>query len=137
MFSIIVTTHGELTNGFDHTIKMILGEQENLYFNMFSSTQTTEEYENEILQTISNIDNQREILILTDLFGGTPWNISSKLALSNDRIKVISGVNLPMVIEATMKTSESLDEAVGEIVESTKVSIVKLEINNNISEDDE
>lgn len=137
MFSIIVTTHGELTNGFSNTINMILGEQENLYFNMFSSNQTTEEYENEVLKTISSIESQRDILILTDLFGGTPWNVSSKLSMINSRIKVISGVNLPMVIESIMKTNENLDEAINDIVNTTKDSIIKLEINNSISEDDE
>ena len=73
-----------------------------------------------------------DILILADLFGGSPFNRALCESCEDKKIKVIAGVNLPMIIEAIMNKSSNLDDVVLKIVEYGKDSVTQgIVVNTN------
>lgn len=138
MYKIIVATHGRLARGFEDSLIMIMGEQEDIDFISFMPEDTVSKFEDRLKRKIENIDKEKEILILTDLFGGTPNNVVSKYHITDpNRIKVVSGINFAMLIEAVMRKNESIQEVLDEIVENSIKGIVKVKFDNSSSDDDE
>ena len=90
------------------TAEMIVGEQENVGFINFtygdSFMDLKEKYQNEI----QKLDCSKGVLIMVDLFGGTPFNVIAMLAHEDANMEVISGVNIPMLVE-TFISRELLD----------------------------
>ena len=76
-------------------------------------------------------ENNESLLILADIFGGTPFNQSMIKSQQYENVRVISGVNLQMVIESVMNKSNNIDEVVDNIIASTKESIMQGYINKN------
>lgn len=138
MYEIIVATHGKLSEGYNDTINMIMGERKGLYFIEFSPKDEVENLREKFINIINSIKNENEILILTDLFGGTPCNTAIKMALeSRQRIKILSGVNLPMLIEAVLNQDSILDEVIESILNSSKQGIMNIDFNLQVSIEDE
>lgn len=138
MYEIIVATHGKLSEGYNDTINMIMGERKGVYFIEFSPKDEVENLREKFINIINSIKNENEILILTDLFGGTPCNTAIKMALeSRQRIKILSGVNLPMLIEAVLNQDSILDEVIESILNSSKQGIMNIDFNLQVSIEDE
>lgn len=138
MYEIIVATHGKLSEGFRDTIDMIMGERKGLYFIEFSQNDEIENLREKFINIKNSIKDENEILILTDLFGGTPCNIAIKIALESKlRIKILSGVNLPMLIEAVLNQDSILDGVIESILSSSKQGIMNIDFNSQVSIEDE
>ncbi|WP_100488471.1 PTS sugar transporter subunit IIA [Sporolactobacillus pectinivorans] len=99
MYSIIVCAHGDLAESFKRSIEMIFGKVENLFPIRFVQGENPDDIKKKITETIDKND-LKSILILTDLFCGSPYNASASLAFENSNIEVICGVNLPICLEA-------------------------------------
>lgn len=97
MIGILIISHCDLGREFLNAAELIMGRLENA--DAISITQTTES--EEMLKTISakiaDLDKGEGVLVLTDMFGGTPSNLSLSF-LKEDRVEVLTGVNLPMVV---------------------------------------
>ncbi|MFD1415706.1 PTS sugar transporter subunit IIA [Oceanobacillus jeddahense] len=139
MFSIIVAAHGNLAASLMESGEMISGEAENVYgveFRPGENTDTLIEKYNIIINGEGLADSK--ILFLVDLFGGSPYNAASMLAMKNENIDIITGVNLPIYLETKMnQNSKELEEVVSyikEIAPSTVVSFKDLAA--NVEEDD-
>lgn len=138
MYEIIVATHGKLSEGFRDTIDMVMGERKGVYFIEFSQNDEVENIREKFINTINSIKNENEILILTDLFGGTPCNTAIKIALESKlKIRILSGVNLPMLIEAVLNQDNILDEVIESILSSSKQGIMNIDFNSQVSIEDE
>ena len=124
MFNILIITHGELCEELKASLEFVMGEK--ILRNIFTITIDKESrdfdtYSNKISNFI--IDDQKT-LIFTDMFGGTPSNISLTF-FKKDYVEIISGVNLPMLVKAaTIEKYESFEEAVNIISNSGKENII-------------
>ena len=97
MFGIVVVTHGQLAREMVAAAEMIIGELPNVTAVSIGWHESPEEAEKEIENAISRVEDGSGTVLLTDMFGGTPTNLSLSL-LEKDRLEVVTGVNLPMLI---------------------------------------
>lgn len=134
MYEVLVVSHSTLAKGFSEAVNMILGSEIN-YLGL--DDDGVEIFHKRLKEKIEAIkEKNKKVLILADLFGGTPFNKALYEASYDSEVKVISGINLPMLIEAIMREKSNIDEVALEIVESTKDSI-KIGIIPNNNEEDE
>ena len=103
MIGILVVTHGKLATELVNAAKMIVGELENVQAISIGWNDDVNEARERIRSAIKKIDFGHGVLILTDMFGGTPTNISLTF-LEKGRTEIITGVNLPMIIKLTGST---------------------------------
>ena len=97
MIGLLIISHCDLGKEFLNAAELILGRLESA--DTISITQTTESKEvlTEISEKIAYLDQGKGVLVLTDMFGGTPSNLSLSF-LNEEMVEVLTGVNLPMVI---------------------------------------
>ncbi|MGG7178472.1 PTS sugar transporter subunit IIA [Clostridium paraputrificum] len=137
MYEILVISHSTLCKGFNEAVGMILGPETSVEC-LALDEEGIEIFHEKLKEKIEKIKSQNEeVLILADLFGGSPFNRAFCEAGKDEKIKVIAGVNLSMIIEAIMNKTSNLDEVVLNIVESGKGSITQGIILNNNDLDDE
>lgn len=116
---IILIGHGKTSVAFKEAIQMIFGKADNFIALTFEPGEGIEDVKNKILQVSSKFSNN-QILIVTDLFSGTPYNAAADLALKEKAKDVIAGMSLPILLEiATKMTSMSIAELVQEILKDS------------------
>ena len=105
---IIVATHGRFGEELVKSAEMIIGATENVYNLSLLPEKSFEDFYGEVKQIFEKIDGPT--IALVDLFGGTPSNVLTALTKQYDH-KVLSGVNLPLLIEVYMKgqAAENID----------------------------
>jgi PTS system mannose-specific IIA component len=100
MIGIVIVTHGQLGESLIETAGIIIGSRPKALISIsIDLNQSAEKLREKIVSGIKKVDKKDGVLILTDMFGGTPSNLSYSL-LEEGRIEVISGVNLPILIQA-------------------------------------
>lgn len=100
MIGILVLTHGGLGDQFIETARLIgLNSEESVMARSLNPADATDRTRDEVAQAIKSLDSGEGVLILTDLFGGTPTNLSLSF-LKDGKVEVVTGLNLPMVIKA-------------------------------------
>ena len=124
MIGIVIVTHCQLGEALIGAAEFIMGSQpESLESVSIDLNESAEKLRNKISQGIKNVKGQEGVLILTDMFGGTPSNLSYSF-LEEGRIEVLSGVNLPVLIQAaSMRKKMKLDEFVSNLESFGKKSI--------------
>lgn len=98
MIGVLITTHGNLGSELIHAAELIKGSLKGISFVSVSQTKGVEEIKKEIGTALKKLDQGQGVLILTDLFGGTPSNISLSF-LKEGKLEVVTGVNLPMLLK--------------------------------------
>ncbi len=107
---VVIVTHYGLGEQFLQALKLIVPGAPQFYAVAVEPEQSIDEMRYAISAAIKDADQGKGVLILTDMFGGSPSNISLSF-LKEFKVEVVTGVNLPMLIKlATMKESKSLDE---------------------------
>lgn len=101
---ILIVTHGELAAGFKDAAEVIFGDVKGVTTIGLHSGESVEVFGEKIYKTLANYDENESILILADLLSASPYNQSvlsvNKLAENRaENIRLIAGVNLPMVLE--------------------------------------
>lgn len=110
MIGVLITTHGNLGSELIKAAELIRGSLKGVMHVSIDQTKGVEEIKREISSSIKKIDQGKGVLILTDLFGGTPSNISLSF-LKEGKVEVITGVNLPMLLKLPdIRDSVSLKE---------------------------
>jgi PTS system mannose-specific IIA component len=100
MIGILIVTHGQLGEALIEASEFIVGKRPAAMESVsIDLSESAEKLRGKISQGIKKVEDQEGILILTDMFGGTPSNLSYSF-LEEGRIEVLSGVNLPVVIQA-------------------------------------
>ncbi|MBD3948506.1 PTS sugar transporter subunit IIA [Tuanshanicoccus lijuaniae] len=99
----LLTGHGEFAIGLSHALTMIAGEQAHVQVVPFNDGESLELYSNRLEQAIQSLLSEyQQAIILTDLLGGTPFNTSMMLTHDNEQVIVLTGTNLPALIEGAM-----------------------------------
>jgi len=124
MVGFIIVTHGHVGQELYACLEGILGVQENVAAVTVDFTKPVETARAEIEEAIQNVDKGDGVIIMTDMFGGTPSNISLSF-LENHKVEVLTGVNLPMLIKGvTMRKGQALEELCRLLKESGKDGII-------------
>ncbi|MCF0148772.1 MAG: PTS mannose transporter subunit IIAB [Clostridium sp.] len=126
MVGIVIASHGEFASGIFQSGQMILGEQENVKACTLMPSDGPENIKAKMEEAIASFDNQEEVLFLVDLWGGTPFNQASALLNGHeDKWAIVTGLNLPMLIEAFASrfTMETAHEIAAHISGSSKEGI--------------
>ncbi len=124
MIGIVVVTHSQLGAALIETAEFILGAPaENVGSISINVKKDVDELRVKVADAIKNVDTGGGVIILTDMFGGTPSNLSYSF-LEDGKIEVISGVNLPLLIRAIgLREENDLAKAAKNLVASGKRSI--------------
>ena len=100
MIGIVIVTHSQLGDALIDAAEFILGTRPDTMVSVsIDLNENADKLRKKIAEAIKKVDHHRGVLILTDMFGGTPSNLSYSF-LEEGRIEVISGVNLPILIKA-------------------------------------
>lgn len=97
MIGLILVTHGTLADEFVVAMEHVVGPQKQIATVCIGPRDDMEQRRKDIATAIKTVDDGKGVIILSDLFGGTPSNLSISL-LDAGRVEVIAGVNLPMLI---------------------------------------
>ncbi len=114
MFSIVVVAHGELAKELVSAVNFILPQEPKVKMTAVSidASKDSKDFEKKVRAAVDTVDEGDGILLVTDMFGGTPSNISL-MFLESGEMEVISGVNLPMLLKlGTIEEKTTLKEAV-------------------------
>ncbi len=112
MIGLVLVTHGRLASEFIAALEHVVGPQRNVAAICIGPEDDMEQRRKEILDAVARVDDGSGVVVLTDMFGGTPSNLAISI-MDKARIEVIAGVNLPMLIKlASVRSRESLPEAV-------------------------
>jgi PTS system mannose-specific IIA component len=124
MIGVLITTHGDLGRELINAAELIKGKLDHIACVRIDGTKSVEQINKEITTAIKNLDQGQGVLILTDLFGGTPSNISLSF-LKKGNVEVVTGVNLPMMLKlsSAQKEEMSLMEFASFITEYGKKNI--------------
>jgi len=98
MIGVLITTHGNLGSELIKAAELIRGSLKGIMHISVDQTKGVEDLKKEISTAIKKLDQGHWVLILTDLFGGTPSNISLSF-MKEGNVEVITGVNLPMLLK--------------------------------------
>ena len=98
MIGVVVVTHGQLAVELLHGAETIVGDLPHVTAVSIGWHEDTQEARAEIEQAMGRVKGENGVLILTDMFGGTPANLSMTF-LTQGRVEVVTGVNLPMLIK--------------------------------------
>jgi PTS system mannose-specific IIA component len=108
MIGIVLVTHGRLAQEFVDALEHVVGPQNNVTAICIGPEDDLERRRNEILRRVRQADEGEGVVLLTDMFGGTPSNLAVSV-LDKGRVEVIAGVNLPMLIKlASLRGNQPL-----------------------------
>lgn len=135
--NLIVMSHGKFCHEIMESAKMILGDIKG-YETVSMLDEEGFEITSKKLQESIDKSSGNNILILVDLYGGTPFNIANILLQKKNNIRLIAGMNLAMIIEYFSSDIEDMDILVNEIIRAGKdnISIPILEEDDNIDLDE-
>ena len=97
MIGLVLVTHGRLADEFVTAMEHVVGKQERIVTICIGPDDDMEERRADIAKAIKAVDGGRGVIVLTDLFGGTPSNLAISL-MEAGKVEVIAGINLPMLI---------------------------------------
>jgi PTS system mannose-specific IIA component len=111
MIGIVIVTHGNLAQEFKLALEHIVGAQENMVAINIAADDDMEKRRNDISEAIKAVETGAGVIILTDLFGGTPSNMAISM-MQDDQVEVIAGINLPMLVKlAGLRETKTILEA--------------------------
>ena len=121
----VVVSHGQLANELLSAAETVVGPVESIHAVSIGWHDDVEMAKDEIQRAIKQADQGSGVVVLTDMFGGTPTNISA-MFLKEGQVEIVTGVNLPMIIKfVTSDRETSLNGLAREIEEQGKQSIYR------------
>ena len=112
MIGMVLVTHGQLATGFRAALEHVVGPQSQLETITIGPEDDMEQRRKEIISTVAKVDQGKGVVLLTDMFGGTPSNLAISM-MDRAGVEVIAGVNLPMLVKlAKVRSSRPLADAV-------------------------
>ena len=120
MIGLVLVTHGNLADEFRAALEHVVGAQSKLATICIGPDDNMEKRRQDIVDAISTVDGGKGVVLLTDMFGGTPSNLAISL-LEKDHVEEIAGINLPMLIKfSSIRETMDLQEAVLEAKEAAQ-----------------
>ncbi|CQR24296.1 PTS system mannose-specific transporter subunit IIAB [Streptococcus varani] len=129
---IIIASHGEFAAGIHQSGSMIFGEQEKVQVVTFMPSEGPDDLHAKFISAIDAFDADDEILVLADLWSGSPFNQASRVAGENPdrKLAIITGLNLPMLIQAyterMINATAGVDQVAANIIKESKDGIKAL-----------
>ena len=111
MLGIVIVTQGDLAREFIAALDQVAGRQQCISAVCIAADDDMEKRSAEILESAKACDTGDGVIVLTDMFGGTPSNLAISI-MEQARIEVLSGVNLPMLVKLASVRNRSIAEAV-------------------------
>ena len=112
MIGIVLVTHGRLAEEFRGAVEHVVGRQERFETVSIGPEDDMEQRRQDIVEAVARADSGAGVIVLTDMFGGTPSNLAISV-MEAGRIEVIAGMNLPMLIKlASVRKTEPLADAI-------------------------
>ncbi|MGG5329568.1 PTS sugar transporter subunit IIA [Enterococcus sp. AZ163] len=111
MIGVLIVSHSNLSKGLRDSVEMIMGENDKFDVLGFYEDESFETLKEDFYQKVVDLDSGEGVLVFVDLLGATPYNVAAmcfkELQSENHNIRVVSGVNLAMVIESLGARSQS------------------------------
>ncbi len=121
----MIVSHGQVATELVAAAETVVGDISHVVAVSIGWHDDVEAAKDEIERAIKNVSQGAGVILLTDMFGGTPTNISA-MFLKENEVELVTGVNLPMVIKLASNTKDvTLDELAREIEEQGKQSIYR------------
>lgn len=112
MIGLVLVTHGRLAEEFVAAMEHVVGRQDLVRAIAIGPDDDMEERRVEIVRAVEEVEDGEGVILLTDMFGGTPSNLAISM-LGKGNIEVVAGINLPMLIKlASIRSGKPLDEVV-------------------------
>ncbi len=112
MIGLVLVTHGRLAAEFRAALEHVVGPQEGIETVSIGPDDDMERRRAEIVKTVERVDSGDGVILLTDMFGGTPSNLAISV-MEDIQVEVLSGMNLPMLIKlVSIRDGASLEDAV-------------------------
>jgi PTS system mannose-specific IIA component len=114
MIGLVLVTHGRLAEEFRNAVEHVVGPQENFETVSIGADDNMEKRRSDIIDAVARVDHGSGVVVLTDMFGGTPSNLAISV-MEAGRVEVIAGMNLPMLIKlSSVRKGDKLAAAVEE-----------------------
>lgn len=124
MTGILIISHFTFAESLKKTIELIIGERENVSALSLSKNEKVESFSERLRIETHRLNKGSGVIIFADMFGGTPSNVALGLFADDNDIKIITGFNLPIVIEAIMHSSKNANELIKILMERKDKTIV-------------
>ncbi len=112
MIGMVLVTHGRLATEFLAALEHVVGPQQDAVAIAIGPDDDMEERRKEILEAVSKVDSGAGVVLVTDMFGGTPSNLAISI-MDKATVEVIAGLNLPLLIKlAELRETDDLETAV-------------------------
>ena len=118
MIGVVIVSHSNIASEFLSVLEHIVGKQENIVAISILPDDNVEKKRGEIIKAIKNVDQKKGVIVLTDMFGGTPSNLAISV-MDEENVEVVAGVNLPMLIKiSSLREKCSMKELIKRSQES-------------------
>ncbi|WP_276885878.1 PTS sugar transporter subunit IIA [Anaerococcus lactolyticus] len=134
--AVIAVSHASLASGVYSAIKMIAGEFDNVRVEEFKDNDSLEAFDQKLLIDYEELTkNYKNIFILADLAGGTPFNRSVMTLGDRENVRVIGGLNFASLYTAINSDYDDIDAGVEDIIQTAKESLVVFETKKEEADD--
>ncbi|MBV1700400.1 MAG: PTS sugar transporter subunit IIA [Hyphomicrobiales bacterium] len=114
MIGMVLVTHGHLATEFRSALEHVVGPQKQIETISIGPDDDMEQRRRDIVEAVSRVESGQGVVLLTDMFGGTPSNLAISV-MDNAGVEVVAGINLPMLIKlASVRESTPLHLAVNQ-----------------------
>ena len=114
MIGLVLVTHGQLAEEFRRAVEHVVGPQEHFETVAIGADDDMEQRRRDIVDAVARADTGSGVIILTDMFGGTPSNLAISV-MESGKIEIIAGMNLPMLIKlSSVRTGNNMTSALHE-----------------------
>ncbi|MGN7395571.1 PTS sugar transporter subunit IIA [Peribacillus frigoritolerans] len=121
MIGIVLTGHSSFPNGIFESVQLIAGEIKQVEVIPFEVDVTI--FEQVVKKAIDKVETGAGVVCFTDLAGGTPFNVCSRIASGKENIRVVAGTNLPMLLSGIFHRELSLDAFIDKMIKDGKENI--------------
>jgi PTS system mannose-specific IIA component len=112
MIGMVLVTHGHLATEFRAALEHVVGPQKQIETITIGPEDDMEQRRKDIIQAVHRVDTGGGVVVLTDMFGGTPSNLAISV-MEGSKVDVVAGINLPMLIKlASVREDATLEQAV-------------------------
>jgi mannose PTS system EIIA component len=112
MIGMVLVAHGHLASEFRAALEHVVGPQKQIVSISIGPEDDMEQRRKEIIEAVKKVDAGDGVVVLTDMFGGTPSNLAISV-MNGGNVEVVAGINLPMLIKlASVRDASSLEQAV-------------------------
>lgn len=133
MIGLVLVTHGRLAEEFRHALEHVVGAQNCIETVSIGPEDDMDQRRMDIVNAVAAVEAGHGVIILTDMFGGTPSNLAISV-MDGGRIEVIAGINLPMLIKlASVRAENDMVKALDEAQEAGKkyINVASRILNSN------